>query len=175
VLDKNVAKKEQQGREMEFSVNDEPVRYLGVRLHNVAKARQRWAQVSKVLSHQGVDTWVAGYFYKATVQSDLLYRCETLAVTHQILGLLQGFHHRVAQRLFHQFIRYIEETNSWTYPHVSPLLQQAGLFPIAHYVTQRRQYLLNWAQNRPSFIQYQHLRGGAGGPQHLYWWNANLV
>jgi hypothetical protein len=110
-----------QGLETEFSVSEvilEPVscfRYLGrpvtcegndlsAVLYNITKARQRWAQVSKVLSRQGADTRVSGYFYKAIVQSVLLYGCETWAVTQQILGLLEGFHNQVTQRLCHQTI-----------------------------------------------------------------------
>jgi hypothetical protein len=110
-----------QGLEAEFLVNEdilEPVscfQYLGCPvtcegndfsavLYNIAKAWQRWAQVSKVLSCQGADTQVSGYFYKVIVQSVLLYGCETWAMTQQILGLLEGFHHQVARWLCHQTI-----------------------------------------------------------------------
>jgi hypothetical protein len=39
------------------------------------------------------------------------------------------------------------------------------------YIGRRREYLLNWAQNRPLYMLCKDLLGGAGGSQRHYWWH----
>jgi hypothetical protein len=45
------------------------------------RARQKWGRVGKVLSSQGAEPRVMGYFYKAIVQSVLLYDCTLRRLT----------------------------------------------------------------------------------------------
>lgn len=175
-------------REIEFSVSGttieavEVFRYLGRPLttdssdgtavvYNLNRARRRWAQVSRVLTRQGANSKIAGYFYKAVCQSVLLYGCETWVVSQSILRSLEGFHHQVARRLSFQRIRLDPNTGEWIYPPAHLALQSAGLFSMPEYLQRRRQYLVNWVQNRPLFRNCNQLTGGAGGNQRQYWWS----
>jgi hypothetical protein len=73
--------------------------------HNINRAQQRWAQVSKFLTSQGATPKVMGYFYKAVCQAILLYGCETWVVTNKIRKALESFHPRVARQISNLRIR----------------------------------------------------------------------
>jgi hypothetical protein len=175
-----------QGAETRFSVSDVELetvdcfRYLGrpivadgndwpAVVYNINRARARWTQVSRVLSRQGADPKVSGYFYKAVVQSVLLYGCETWVVSKQILVSLEGFHHQVARRLAHHTIRPDPNNGEWIYPNAGRSLELAGLQLMMTYIGRRRGYLLNWVQNRLLYTECSSLAGSAGGSQRHYW------
>jgi hypothetical protein len=98
---------------------------------NISKAQGRRARVSQVLTREGADPKVAGYFYKAICQSVLLYSCQTWVVSKAILSSLEGFHHQVARRLSHHPIRLDSENGEWVYPEAGKLLEIAGLHPMS--------------------------------------------
>ena len=66
---------------------------------NLTRARQRWAQLSRLLVQEGATPRVSGNFYKAIVQSVLLFGSETWVWTKSMRLALRGFHHTVARRL----------------------------------------------------------------------------
>ena len=66
---------------------------------NLKKARWVWARLQNVLESEGAEPRVCGMFYKAVVQSVLLYGCETWIVTPAILRMLTGFQIRAAWRM----------------------------------------------------------------------------
>jgi hypothetical protein len=138
---------------------------------NINKARGRWARVSRVLTREGTDPKVAGYFYKAVCQSVLLYGCETWVISKAILGSLEGFHHQIARRLSRHPIRLDPESGECVYPEAGKSLEMAGLHPMSTYIGRRQEYLLNWVQNRPLYTLCKDLVGGAGGPHCRYWWH----
>eukprot|EP00978_Attheya_sp_CCMP212_P011353 scaffold28024_cov58-Attheya_sp.AAC.1 len=65
---------------------------------HLCKARKSWARISHILARGGVTPRVPGMFYKAVVQSILLFGSETWVVTKPMLQALEGFYHRVARR-----------------------------------------------------------------------------
>jgi hypothetical protein len=138
---------------------------------NLARARARWAQVSHILTRQYVSPKLAEYFYKAVVQSVLLYGCESWVISRQILRSLERFHHQVARRSTNRSIQPDLNTGEWLYPATAETLNLASLHPMASYLDKRRVYLLNWVQNRPIYLLCRNLVGGAGGSQRQYWWS----
>jgi hypothetical protein len=83
------------GRELSSSDDDWPAVY-----RNVNKARQRWAHISRVLAREGANTRIAGMFYKAVVQSVLLYGCKMWVLTARVLRAVESFHNQVARQDF---------------------------------------------------------------------------
>jgi hypothetical protein len=175
-----------------FSVNDSELesvdsfRYLGRPLvadssdwlavtYNIKKARGRWAQVSRVLTKQRTNPKTSGFFYKAVVQSVLLYGCETWSLSRQSIAALEGFHNQVARKISRQTIRPDPITGLWIYPPAEVARTTSGLFSIQHYIRTRRAYIMNWINNRPLFVACRQLTGGAGGPQRRYWWNPTTL
>jgi exonuclease III len=142
-------------------------------MYNINKARGRWARVSRVLRRQGATSKISGYFYKAVVQSVLLYACETWTVTKKMLGLLEGFHHRIARQIASQPTRFNLVTEEWYVPPAAFALEAAALLPMPQYLLKRRQYLLNWVQHQPLYQLCQHLQVAVGGNLRSYWWTIN--
>jgi hypothetical protein len=143
--------------------------------YNLKKARCRWAQVSRVLTKQHIGSKTAGFFYKAVVQSVLLYGCETWSLSRQSITALEGFHNQVARKIARQMIHPDPNTGVWIYPPAETARAASSLFSIQHYIRTCRVYVMNWIQNRPIFQECRQLTGGAGGPQRRYWWNPTTL
>jgi hypothetical protein len=143
--------------------------------YNLKKARGRWAQVSRILTKQHINPRAAGFFYKAVVQSVLLYGSETWTLTRQSISALEGFHNQIARKIAKQTIHPDPNTGEWVYPPAETARTTAGLFPIQHYIRTRRAYIMDWTHNRPLFNECRNLTGGAGGPQRRYWWNPTTL
>lgn len=102
------------GRWLSFEDGD----WAAVR-NNLTKARQRWAQVSRVLTREGASPRVSAMFYVAICQSVLLFGSETWALTKSMLSTLEGFHRRIARSVTRRFIRPNGRTeDEWLYPSV---------------------------------------------------------
>ena len=66
---------------------------------NLRNAQWRWGVVTRVLKKTGatIQAWVM--LYTAVVQTVKLYGRESWVVTYDILKVLEGFQHNVAQRI----------------------------------------------------------------------------
>jgi hypothetical protein len=117
--------------------------------YNLKKAQSCWAQVSRVLTKQHISAKTAGYFYKAVVQSVLLYGCETWFLSQQSIVTLEGFHNQVAHMLPQQTIYPDPITGSWVYLPAETAHSTSGLFTIQRNSSHNRAYILNWIQNCP--------------------------
>jgi hypothetical protein len=179
-------------REVVFTVKGAPLegvslfKYLGRPLssldsdwpavyYNLKKARKRWARISRVLTREGADTRVSGMFYKAVVQSVLLYGCETWTVTAQVLKVLEGFHHRVARRLSGKRPYYLPGEDRWVYPPIAEALAGASLYPIARYVSVRQNTLAEQVATRPILALCKETERMSGSSRLTLWWNQDAV
>jgi hypothetical protein len=99
--------------------------------------------IQRVLARETASHRISTIFYKATIQTVLLYGSETWVITDEILQLLTSFHHSIARRLTNRHPRPLPETETdkWTYPSIQDTLQQAGMFTIEKYLQRRRNYL----------------------------------
>ena len=149
-----------------FSVNDvdlsrvDNFRYLGRVLtesnsdwptlnHNLKRAKQKWARISRVLSRDGASNRAAGMFYKAVVQTVLLYGCESWDVTDGMMAVvLRGFHHSVARRITGKVGR-LQPNGTWVYPDIAEALAECGLFSMFEYVRRRQQRMVQHIATRP--------------------------
>jgi hypothetical protein len=79
-------------------------------------------------------------FYKATIQTVLLYGSETWVLTEEILQMLTSFHHGIARQLTGRYPHPISDNDDddWIYPSIKETLRIAGLFPMEEYLTQRK-------------------------------------
>ena len=114
-----------------------PLKYLGQVLsassddwaevvHNLRKARSKWAWLSRVLGREGADARMLGMFYVAVVQAVLLYRLEMWVMYPRIGKTLVGFHHWMARRLIgRKPKRRLDGT--WDYPPLAEAMAEAGI------------------------------------------------
>ena len=65
----------------------------------LCKAHGMWAWIGQVLRRENVSPRVSAKFYKAIVQSVLLYGSETWVLSSAVLARLKGFHLRAAYRM----------------------------------------------------------------------------
>ena len=108
-------------------------------------------------------------FYKAVVQSVLLYGCETWVITPQVLAALGAFHNRVARRLSRRMPRLYQ--GQWIYPPVEEAREIAGLLPIEQYVRRRQRTLEDTIATRPILGLCLEAPRLSGSHSRRWWWD----
>ncbi len=68
----------------------------------IRKACTTWVRVSNVLWAQNAPLRTSAKFYKAMVQSLLLYCSETWVISKSVMARLEGFHIRAAYKMAKQ-------------------------------------------------------------------------
>ena len=152
----------------EYGVGPNALRLL--RKGNLKKAQRRWARVSFVLRREGLSPRQGAMFYKAIVQSVLLYGVETWVLTKSMMNILKGFHYRVARKLSGFHARPLGGGRWRTYK-VADVLDAAGMRPMEEYVQNRRYYLNTYVQERPVLLLCRDTTRKTGTPTGLcFWW-----
>ena len=103
---------------------------------NFGKAKNIWWRLSRILSREGADPKVSGYFYKSVAQAVLLFGAETWVLTPRMERALDSFHHRVVRRLAGRQPRRRGD-GSWSYPPLAEAMGEAGFKGIRKSVTRR--------------------------------------
>ena len=138
----NVSSFKYLGRVLTSTDDDWPAMYA-----NLGKARKRWGAVSRVLVRDGANPKCMAMFYKAVVQSVLLYGCETWVISDRMKKTLEGFHTRAARRITGIMPRRLG--GEWVYPSTTTVLKKAGMFSMEHYIAVRRNKLVDHIATRP--------------------------
>ena len=96
---------------------------------------------------------VMGLFYKAIIQSILLYGAETWVITPENMKKLRTFHLKAARYTTHRHIRPLNDgTGEWIYPPSESVLEDAGLFEIEVYIQRRRDTVITFVKNRDIYM-----------------------
>ena len=141
---------------------------------NITKARKSWAMVSRILRRDGATPRVSSMFYKAIVQSKLLYGSESWVLTPTMLKALEGFHNRVARQISGEMPRL--EKGSWVYPPIHTALGKAGLHRISVYISRRRGTVMKYVQERPIWEACVRTARLTGSPTRTsFWWEPSVV
>ena len=119
--------------------------------------------------YRALSAHVCGIFYKATVQSVLLFGSETWALTPNTLKRSEGFHVNAARRMTGKMPVFAH--GIWTYPKTSEILAAAGLRTIEHYVRVRRAKILHWMKDRLIYQLCQKAGRRRGTPPRKFWWD----
>ncbi len=104
----------------------------------IKKARGIRARVGQVLTADKTPPKVSAKFYKAVVQSVLLYGSKTWNLTTTTLARLGGFHIRAAYQMAEKHKPKKGPHHGWVYPHSSDVLQECGMVTILHYMDVRK-------------------------------------
>ena len=81
---------------------------------------------------------VSAKFYKAVVQSVLLYGSETWILTKAALARLEDYHIRAAYRMVVEHKPRRVPNLVWVYPCLQDVLNECGMATIDHYIGVRR-------------------------------------
>jgi hypothetical protein len=106
---------------------------------NLKNAKAKWAMFKKLLRREHASRRVMGHFYKAIVQSILLYGAETWVIKPENMKKLRTFHWKAARYITHRHsIRPLNDgTDEKIYPPSESVLEDAGLFEIEVYYTSK--------------------------------------
>ena len=118
---------------------------------NLAKARRVWARISRILRAENASARVCGMFYKATVQSVLIFGSKTWVLLPATLQRLQGLHVKAARRMNGLLPKLLE--GSWKLPKTKIVLAASGLHTIKNSVQVRRACIMRWVIDRPILIR----------------------
>ena len=100
----------------------------------IQKARGIWAQVGQVLQADNTPPKVSAKFYKAVVQSVLLYGSESWSwnLSTTALVRLEGFHVKAAYRMAKVHKPRKGPNHVWVYPATSDMLKECRMHTISH-------------------------------------------
>ena len=129
-----------------FTINEQPLEnvqtfpYLGRILsynnrdtlamrHNLQKARAKWAMIRRLLARDKATPQISAIFYRAIVETVLLYGSETWAITQPMLNTLNGFHKQCLWRLVGRQPR-LDGDENWYIPPFGDTSSNTGSSPI---------------------------------------------
>jgi hypothetical protein len=178
---------QQKTEEIIFTVNGSEIKtvdqfkYLGRMLDNkdndipaveknLQKARQKWGRISRILSKESADPRVMASFYKAVIQSVLLYGAESWVIAKNTMQKLRSFHRRCARYIAGQHIR-ADRNGNWTFPNSKETLEKAGLKTIEEYIENRKATITEYASGRAIYRRCLKSQPIASNINQLVWWN----
>jgi hypothetical protein len=100
---------------------------------NIKKAQGVWARLSCTIRSENASPRACGMFYKAKVQSILLFGSKKWDLSPVSLKSLEGFHIRAAWPMAGKRLMKLPD-GTWTYPNLAAVLDKVGLKTIAHYI-----------------------------------------
>ena len=147
-------------------VNTQAIRW------NLKKCRKTWARISKVLRAKNTSPWVCGMFYRATVQSMLLYGSVTRTLAPANLAMMEGFHVHTACHMAGMMPR--KRGNVWEYLKSREVLAAVGLRSVEHCIGVRRATIARWITHRPIFDLCKETERRRGSTPRQFWWEQSL-
>jgi hypothetical protein len=114
---------------------------------------------------------VSGMFYKAVVQSILLFGSETWVVTTPMLKALESFHQRVARRMARKQPYCCRRTDKWIYPPIEEALEEVGLYSVSHCIGKRQNTVADYVATRPIFDLCRQAEISTGSKSSRRWWD----
>ena len=154
-----------------LSMEDDDAQAVRLQL---AKAPATWARVGKVLRAENASPRVAGYFYKAVVQSVLLFGSESWNLGPALLARLEGFHIRCSYRMSRRHRPRRGPGGSWHYPASSDVLDECGLLTVGEYIRRRRQTIAEYVADRPLLAACRGGERRRGTPHRQWWWEQEM-
>ncbi len=94
-------------------------------MNNINKERSRWTRARNILTREKVNSKVMGLFYKAIIQSILLYSSETWVLVDESFNKLSTFHAKNAISIARSPIKchsQYEDEDVWIYPNMDEVM-----------------------------------------------------
>ena len=154
-----------------LSQDDDNVRAM--RSH-LCKARGTWARVGQVLRRENAPPRVSAKFYKAIVQSVLLYGSETWVLSPAVLARLEGFHTRAAYRMAKENVPRRGINQQWAYPPTDKVLEKCGMHTIQHYIDVRRETIAKYVVGRSIHAECLGADRKRGSVPRRWWWEQKM-
>jgi hypothetical protein len=137
--------------------------------NNLQKARMKWGRISRLLTREGTYPKAMATFYKAIVQSVLLYGAESWVINKEVERRLQSFHHCCARYIAREHIQQ-DENGNWTSPPSDRILKKVGLCTIQEYIKHRKATIQKYVNTIDLLQKCQASSPLASAPNQLVWW-----
>ena len=154
-----------------LSQNDDDIQAVRSQL---CKARGTWARVGQVLRRENAPPRVSAKFYKAIVQSVLLYGSETWVLSPAALARLEGFHIRAAYRMAKEHVPWRGPLQQLVYPSSEAVLEECGMHTIEHYIDVRRETIAKYVVGRSIHAECQGTDQRRGSVPRRWWWEQRM-
>ena len=162
-----------------------PLKYLGILLssadddcpvviRNLTKARAVWRRILKILSREGVRPRVSGFFFKASVQSVLLFGEETWVVTPRIGRVMGSFQHQVVRRLT-SWLPHRRSDGRWEYISAETAREEAEFEPIETYIRRRQSTVTQYIATRTILDLWKTAERKWGAREGMQWWRQAVL
>jgi hypothetical protein len=98
----------------------------------LCKGRRTWASVRQVLHRENALPRPSAKFYKAIVQSILLYGSKMWVLSKAVMARLEGFYIRAAYQMAKERVPLWGPHQQWIYPSSVKMLEECGMHTIQH-------------------------------------------
>jgi hypothetical protein len=140
----------------------------------IQKAWVVWARVGQVLHAENATPQVAAKFYKAVVQSGLLYGCKTWNLTKAVLVQLEGFHVRAAYKMARKYKPRKGLFGKWKYPLTKDVLEECGLHLVEEYIQTHGTMIAMCVVDWTLYLECREGERQRGSMLHQWWWEQEL-
>jgi hypothetical protein len=134
------------------------------------KACATWARVGQVLCSKNASPHVAATFYKAVVQTILLYGSKTWVLSQTALAHLEGFHIHAAYQMAKMHKPKQGLGMTWIYPRMVDVLQECNLKAMEEYIGIRWQTIAVYVATPLILNKCRQGEQKRGAVPCLWWW-----
>ena len=136
---------------------------------NLKNTRSIWARLSHTIKAENAPPRVCGVFYKATVQSILLFGSKTWSLPLKSLKSLEGFHLQATWHMAGKRPMKLWD-GTWKYPNSMAVLDGVGLKTIGHYIGVQRLHIASYIVDKPIFWTCLNGMRRRGSSVRQFWW-----
>jgi hypothetical protein len=141
----------------------------------ITKARTTWRRIGKIIQKKtDSNPKVMATFYKAIIQSILLYGAESWTASTTIISKLNAFQHRCARHMVGKHIKLTKE-GEWIYPSSKSTLDAAGLLTIKEYITKRKNTVSEYIKNTTIFNECKTTILSLQNSTQIVWWQTEKI
>ena len=132
---------------------------------NFSQEKALWKRMTRVLSREGAEPQVSGFFFKAVVQAVLPF-----VVTPCTGRELRGFQGQVARRIMGHLPRRKPE-RKWTYTLAATAREDAGFQTIEEYIRRRQNMVVQYIATRSLLDLCEGSERAPGERAGMRWWD----
>ena len=133
-----------------------------------------WARIGQVLRRENAPPRVSAKFYKAIVQSVLLYGSKTWVLSPAAIARLKEFHTRTVYRMAKEHVPHWGLNLEWVYPSSEAVLEECGMRTIHHYIDVQRETIAKYVVGRSILAECQGADRRHALVPRQWWWEQRM-
>ena len=139
-------------------------------VRDLARARAVWKRMTRILSREGAEPRVSGFFFKSVVQAVLLFGAKTWVVTPRMGRVLGGFQDQVARPLTGQLLRRRAD-GKWEYNSTATAREEAGFETMEECIRRSQNTVTQYIAPRSLLGLCEGTERTTGARVRIRWWD----